>query len=256
MLVGAVGRHGDRRAARVPALVPPQHRAAGRRAVDAAAQRSRSVVGRDAGQRAGASRSRGACSTRSICSTRWTSGTSSRRCCWRTTRAEIRARALRVAEAAGPALADRWLPGVERALKDPRQRRAHRRGVGAGGAARRRRGRRDAAVHHQERSRAGDRRRRGAGRQRAEPPTSTSRRRDAAADSRATRANRAPNGACRWRARSATCKNPAFRPLLVPLMYDAEPRRRAGRRSKAPARSAPATSCSCRRWSRCCATAA
>jgi AAA family ATP:ADP antiporter len=31
---------------------------------------------------------------------------------------EIRARALRVAEAAGPALADRWLPGVERALKD------------------------------------------------------------------------------------------------------------------------------------------
>ncbi len=32
--------------------------------------------------------------------------------------AEIRARALRVAENAGPALADRWLPGVERALKD------------------------------------------------------------------------------------------------------------------------------------------
>ena len=32
---------------------------------------------------------------------------------------EIRARALRVAEAAGPDLADRWLPGVERALKDP-----------------------------------------------------------------------------------------------------------------------------------------
>jgi ATP/ADP translocase/CRP-like cAMP-binding protein/HEAT repeat protein len=31
----------------------------------------------------------------------------------------IRARALKVAEAAGPALADRWLPGVERALKDP-----------------------------------------------------------------------------------------------------------------------------------------
>ena len=33
--------------------------------------------------------------------------------------AEIRARALRVAEAAGPDLADRWLPGVEFALKDP-----------------------------------------------------------------------------------------------------------------------------------------
>jgi ATP:ADP antiporter, AAA family len=33
--------------------------------------------------------------------------------------AAIRARALRVAEAAGPELADRWLPGVERALKDP-----------------------------------------------------------------------------------------------------------------------------------------
>jgi ATP:ADP antiporter, AAA family len=33
--------------------------------------------------------------------------------------AAIRARALRVAEAAGPALADRWLPGVERALTDP-----------------------------------------------------------------------------------------------------------------------------------------
>ena len=32
--------------------------------------------------------------------------------------AEIRARALSVAESAGPALADRWLPGVERALKD------------------------------------------------------------------------------------------------------------------------------------------
>src|ERR1700741_4048453 len=32
--------------------------------------------------------------------------------------AEIRARVLRVAEGAGPALADRWLPGVERALKD------------------------------------------------------------------------------------------------------------------------------------------
>jgi AAA family ATP:ADP antiporter len=32
--------------------------------------------------------------------------------------ADIRARALRVAEAAGPALADRWLPGVERALRD------------------------------------------------------------------------------------------------------------------------------------------
>ena len=30
---------------------------------------------------------------------------------------EIRARALRIAEAAGPQLADRWLPGVERALK-------------------------------------------------------------------------------------------------------------------------------------------
>ena len=33
--------------------------------------------------------------------------------------AEIRARALKVAETAGPDLADRWLPGVERALKDP-----------------------------------------------------------------------------------------------------------------------------------------
>jgi AAA family ATP:ADP antiporter len=33
--------------------------------------------------------------------------------------AAIRARALRVAEAAGPSLADRWVPGVERALKDP-----------------------------------------------------------------------------------------------------------------------------------------
>jgi AAA family ATP:ADP antiporter len=33
--------------------------------------------------------------------------------------ATVRARALGVAEAAGPALADRWLPGVERALKDP-----------------------------------------------------------------------------------------------------------------------------------------
>src|SRR6185436_12561229 len=33
--------------------------------------------------------------------------------------AEVRARALKVAESAGPALADRWLPGVERALKDP-----------------------------------------------------------------------------------------------------------------------------------------
>jgi AAA family ATP:ADP antiporter len=32
--------------------------------------------------------------------------------------AEVRARALRVAEAAGPGLADRWLPGVHRALKD------------------------------------------------------------------------------------------------------------------------------------------
>jgi AAA family ATP:ADP antiporter len=31
---------------------------------------------------------------------------------------EIRARALRIAESAGPALADRWRPGVERALKD------------------------------------------------------------------------------------------------------------------------------------------
>jgi AAA family ATP:ADP antiporter len=33
--------------------------------------------------------------------------------------AAIRARALKVAETAGPALRDRWLPGVERALKDP-----------------------------------------------------------------------------------------------------------------------------------------
>ncbi|HUQ89050.1 MAG TPA: MFS transporter [Vicinamibacterales bacterium] len=33
--------------------------------------------------------------------------------------APIRARALRLAEAAGPALADRWVPGVERALTDP-----------------------------------------------------------------------------------------------------------------------------------------
>lgn len=32
--------------------------------------------------------------------------------------AGVRARALQVAEAAGPALADRWVPGVERALKD------------------------------------------------------------------------------------------------------------------------------------------
>ena len=32
--------------------------------------------------------------------------------------AEIRARAIRIAESAGPELADRWLPGVERALKD------------------------------------------------------------------------------------------------------------------------------------------
>jgi len=33
--------------------------------------------------------------------------------------AEIRSRALRVADASGPTLADRWLPGVEKALKDP-----------------------------------------------------------------------------------------------------------------------------------------
>ena len=33
--------------------------------------------------------------------------------------AGVRARALTIAEAAGPALASRWLPGVERALKDP-----------------------------------------------------------------------------------------------------------------------------------------
>ena len=51
--------------------------------------------------------------------------------------AEIRARALRVAESAGPELADRWLPGVERALKDRDRRGAHRGGVGAGRAARR-----------------------------------------------------------------------------------------------------------------------
>ena len=33
--------------------------------------------------------------------------------------AEIRERALRVAEASGTELAERWLPGVQRALKDP-----------------------------------------------------------------------------------------------------------------------------------------
>ena len=138
-----------------------------------AAQRSRSVVGRDAGQRAGASGAASACCTRSICSTRWTSAISSRRCCCRTTSPEVRARALasrRIRRAgAGRSLAARRRARAE----GSGQRRAHRGGVGAGRAARRGGRRRDAAVHHQQRSRARDRRGRGAGRQHRTRPTST-----------------------------------------------------------------------------------
>ena len=118
-----VGRHRDCRAPRVPAVVPPQHRAAGRRAGRAAPQQSRS---RRRSRRWSASwriRSRGACSMRSICSTRWTSAISSRRCCWRTTSPEIRARALRVAEVggrrAGRSLAARRRAGAEGSATAP-----------------------------------------------------------------------------------------------------------------------------------------
>ena len=118
-MVGLWIAHRDRARARVPALVPPQHRAAGRRAVDAALQRSRSVVDRNAGQRAGAS------------------GAAARALRDRPARRDGQAApghaAAAVARIAGdpragveawprrraPALADRWLPGVERALKDP-----------------------------------------------------------------------------------------------------------------------------------------
>ena len=52
-----VGRGGHRREARVHAIVPAQHRTANRRTHAVAVHQSRSVVGRDAGHRAGASRS-------------------------------------------------------------------------------------------------------------------------------------------------------------------------------------------------------
>ncbi len=189
----------------IPAIVPPQHRAAGRRAVDAAAQRSRS---RRRSRRWSASwriPSRGACSTRSTCSMRWTSGTWSRRCCWRTSRRTIRARALARGRSRRPGARRSLAAGRRTRAEGSGQRRAHRRGVGAGGAARRGRRRRDAAVPHEGRSGARDRRRRGAGRQ-LEARRRRGRRGDAAASSRATRASRRADGGCRWRARWATSR--------------------------------------------------
>ena len=133
---------------------------------------------------------------------------------------EVRARALAVAEASGPTLADRWLPGVERALKDSDA--AVRIAAVSALAALRGEAAVDvmrpfikkgdpalaivaaAALAAQQRGR------------RSLPPPKT-RCGKYSADTR--------EPATPWRLQVARAlgdvKNPAFRPLLVPLMYDA-----------------------------------
>lgn len=133
--------------------------------------------------------------------------------------AEIRARALRVAEAAGPALAGRWLPGVERALKDADSsvRLAAVSALAAlhGGAAadvmRPFIAKGDPALAIVA----------------AAALASSSRAEDieTAADTLRRYSSEVGDQGAQWRLQVARAlgdvKNPAFRPLLVPLMYDA-----------------------------------
>ena len=130
-MVGLWVAHRDCRAPRVPALVPPQHRGTGRRAVNLAAQRSRSLVGRNAGQRAGASRPE----------TRALRDRPARRDGQATTghaaaaRARLAGRSARgrcgVAEAAGTAAGRSLAPRRRARAQGSGQQRAHRRRVGA-----------------------------------------------------------------------------------------------------------------------------
>ena len=103
-----------------------------------------------------------------------------------------------------------------------------------------------------QRSRARDRRGRGAGRQRATPTTSQIAEETLRRFSSDTREQGAE-----WRLQVARAlgdvKNPAFRPLLVPLMYDANLDVAQGRDRKRRHARRAAISCSCRRSFRCCA---
>jgi ATP/ADP translocase/CRP-like cAMP-binding protein len=133
--------------------------------------------------------------------------------------AEVRARVLRVAETAGPELADRWLPGVERALKDHDgavrlaavSALAVLRGEAAADVMRPFIKKGDAALAIVAAAALAD----SARSDDVELAESTLRR--FLEDTRAQGAQ--------WRLQVARAmgevKNPAFRPLLVPLMYDA-----------------------------------
>ncbi len=131
----------------------------------------------------------------------------------------IRARALRVAEAAGTALADRWLPGVERALKDADSSvrvaavsaLASLRGAAAADVMRPFVAKGDPALAIVAAAAL-------AGSTRADDvQTAEETLRKYSSDVR--------DQAAQWRLQVARAlgdvKNPAFRPLLVPLMYDA-----------------------------------
>lgn len=132
--------------------------------------------------------------------------------------AEIRARTLAVAEAAGPSAADRWLPRVERALKDGDA--AVR--VAAVGALSAMRGQ-DAAdvmrpfLHDRDQALSlAAAAALAASRQPADVTAAEERLRTFSSD---TRAQGTPGRLLAARA-LGDVSNPAFRPLLVPLMYD------------------------------------
>ncbi|MEO7157294.1 MAG: HEAT repeat domain-containing protein, partial [Vicinamibacterales bacterium] len=133
--------------------------------------------------------------------------------------ADIRARALRVADAAGPMLADRWLPGVEKALKDPDSTvriaavsaLASLRGEAAADVMRPFIARGDPALAIVAAGALAD----------------SSKAEDVAVAEETLRnfSIDAREQGAEWRLQVARAlgdvKNPAFRPLLVPLMYDA-----------------------------------
>jgi AAA family ATP:ADP antiporter len=134
--------------------------------------------------------------------------------------AEIRARALRIAETAGPAAADRWLPRVERALKDPDAAvriaavgaLAALRGQAAADVMRPFLGGSDHALSIVAAAALASS---------AEPGDVTAAEDELRKFSSDTREQGTP-----WRLLAARelgeVTNPAFRPLLVPLMYDAD----------------------------------
>jgi AAA family ATP:ADP antiporter len=133
--------------------------------------------------------------------------------------ADIRSRALRVADASGPTLADRWLPGVEKALKDPDSAvriaavsaLASLRGEAASDVMRPFIAKGDPALAIVAAAALADS-------SKAEDVT-------VAEDTLRRFSIDAREQGAQWRLQVARAlgdvKNPAFRPLLVPLMYDA-----------------------------------